>query len=215
MENRAPDEKELLRKWRTSRSEEEQRQILERILTPYIGRIGRWALRIRGNPDDAAEAAQDALLAICSHLGEFRGECRFSTWVYTIVRNQVWKKSSRVARRGETSLEEVAEPQGEESSDPESIFRKRESTDQLRKWIDSELTSLEARIFLLHFGEGIPLQVLNRQLGLTNRSGARAYLLAAKRKLRRRIKSSRNLRESFGRHGFFHRFARAKGAKNG
>ena len=215
MKNRGPDEKALLREWRDSRSGEEKRQLLEKILTPYIDRIGRWALRIRGNPDDAAEAAQDALLAICSHIGEFRGECRFSTWIYTIVRNQVWKKSSRVARRGETSLEEVAEPQDKASSDPESIFRKRESTDQLRKWIGSELSSLEARIFLLHFGEGIPLQVLNQKLGLTNRSGARAYLLAAKRKLHRKIKSSRTLRESFGEHRFFHRFARAKGAKNG
>jgi RNA polymerase sigma-70 factor (ECF subfamily) len=187
-EERASEEI-LLERLRLSRSEEDRRALLERILAPYLDRIARWALRISADPDTAAEIAQDALLAICSHVDGFRGECRFSTWIYTIVRNQAWKRGSRDPKGMEVPLDEAPEPAS--SADAEIALVRRERIDQFRLWIDTELTPLEARIFLMHFGEGVPLAVLDRELGLDNRSGARAYLTAAKRKLRRKVKGLR------------------------
>jgi hypothetical protein len=35
----------------------------------------------------------------------------------------------------------------------------------------------------MHFGEELPLDVITRMLNLTNASGAKAYLVSAKRKL--------------------------------
>jgi hypothetical protein len=49
---------------------------------------------------------------------------------------------------------------------------------------DARLDPTEARAFTLHYGEGVPLQLVTRQLELSNASGARVQLASAKRKLR-------------------------------
>jgi hypothetical protein len=36
---------------------------------------------------------------------------------------------------------------------------------------------------LLHYGEELPLSAVSRMLGLTNKSGAKAYIVSARRKL--------------------------------
>jgi RNA polymerase sigma-70 factor, ECF subfamily len=35
----------------------------------------------------------------------------------------------------------------------------------------------------LHYGQELPLNTVSRMLGLTNKSGAKAYIVSAKRKL--------------------------------
>ncbi|GGN85002.1 DNA-directed RNA polymerase sigma-70 factor [Actinoplanes lobatus] len=48
-----------------------------------------WAicLRLTGNHADAEDALQDALMAAWQHLGSFRQDARFSTWLYRIAAN--------------------------------------------------------------------------------------------------------------------------------
>ncbi|MEV4642024.1 sigma-70 family RNA polymerase sigma factor [Actinoplanes sp. NPDC049548] len=48
-----------------------------------------WAicLRLTGNHADAEDALQDALMAAWQHIGSFREEARFSTWLYRIAAN--------------------------------------------------------------------------------------------------------------------------------
>ena len=45
------------------------------------------ALRVVGNPEDAEDLAQQTFLRAWRALGSFRGESRFSTWLYRIVTN--------------------------------------------------------------------------------------------------------------------------------
>lgn len=48
-----------------------------------------WAvcLRLTGNVHDAEDALQDALTAAWQNIGHFRGDARFSTWLYRIAAN--------------------------------------------------------------------------------------------------------------------------------
>jgi RNA polymerase sigma-70 factor (ECF subfamily) len=47
------------------------------------------ALRLIGNPWDAADVTQEAFIKAFGALGRFRGEARFSTWLHRIVVNAV------------------------------------------------------------------------------------------------------------------------------
>ncbi len=50
-------------------------------------RLWSICLRITGNPHDAEDALQDALVAAWQHLGSFRGDSQFGTWAYRIAAN--------------------------------------------------------------------------------------------------------------------------------
>ena len=64
------------------------------------------ALRMCGNPEDAADAAQEAFLASWKGLPRFRGEAGFSTWLYRLTSNAAIDHLRRVKRqRGEVSLD--------------------------------------------------------------------------------------------------------------
>jgi RNA polymerase sigma-70 factor, ECF subfamily len=57
-------------------------------------------LRILRDPDDAAEATQDAYLRAWRGLGGFRGDAMFTTWLYRVATNAaISKQRSRKRRR--------------------------------------------------------------------------------------------------------------------
>ena len=74
-------------------------------------------LRILGDPDDAAEATQDAYLKAWRGLKGFRGDAMFQTWLYRVASNAaISKHRSRKRRRAhearieDEALTEIAGP---------------------------------------------------------------------------------------------------------
>lgn len=63
------------------------------------------AARMLGNHEDAQEATQDVLVRVATHLGAFRGESAFSTWVYRIARNVVLTYRTRLPEWPTVSME--------------------------------------------------------------------------------------------------------------
>ena len=57
------------------------------------------ALRMCGNPEDAADAAQEAFLSAWRALPSFRGEAGFSTWLYRLTANASIDLLRRVRRQ--------------------------------------------------------------------------------------------------------------------
>ena len=60
------------------------------------------ALRFLWHPQDAEDAAQEVLIRVVTHLGSFRGESAFRTWVYRISANTLL--SLRRGRMERTAL---------------------------------------------------------------------------------------------------------------
>ncbi len=50
-------------------------------------RVYHLCLRVLGNADDAADAAQDAFISALRKLSQFRGDARFTTWMHRVTVN--------------------------------------------------------------------------------------------------------------------------------
>ena len=50
-------------------------------------RVYNLCLRLLGNADDAADAAQDTFLSVLTKLEQFRGDAAFTTWMHRIAVN--------------------------------------------------------------------------------------------------------------------------------
>src|SRR5262245_33584698 len=74
-------------------------------------RAYRLALRIVRSPADAEEVAQDAFVRAWLALPSYRGESRFSTWLYRIVARRALDRAAvlRTRRGREAPLDAVAE----------------------------------------------------------------------------------------------------------
>ena len=64
--------------------------------TPLVHGVCR---RILGNPDDALDATQEALISIATKIGTFDGRARFTTWCYRIATNAALDEARRRGRR--------------------------------------------------------------------------------------------------------------------
>ncbi len=75
------------------------RDALDRLIRTHYDRIHAVCRRITGNESDAADAAQEALIAMVRGLHRFDGRSAFSTWVYRIATNASLDELRRRRRR--------------------------------------------------------------------------------------------------------------------
>src|SRR5579863_6684929 len=73
-----------------------------------------FALRQIGAQAVAEEVVQDAFVRVVQNAAEFKHEARFTTWVYTILRNLCIDQLRRRALRRHPSLDERASRRGDE-----------------------------------------------------------------------------------------------------
>jgi RNA polymerase sigma-70 factor, ECF subfamily len=154
------------------------------------GEVGRRAPRLQlAGPelDDLAhQAAGDALIAITSKLGQFRGESRFTTWAYKFVIFEVSAKIGRhFWRHPDVRLD--AEDWGRLPArfgfDPAQEAEWRDLLAALRRAVDEELTARQRSVFVAIVLNGVPLDALVIELA-SNRNAIYKTLFDARRKLR-------------------------------
>lgn len=81
----------------------------ESLVRKYEKKMYNVALRITGNAEDAAEAAQDAFVSAYRRLQGFKGDARFSTWLYRITVNASLNRV-KAAKKEPVSLDDCPEP---------------------------------------------------------------------------------------------------------
>ena len=89
----------------------------EPLVTENQTRAYHLAYRLLGNEADAADAVQDAFLKAYTSLGDFRGESRFSVWLYRLVNNVCIDALRRRKRQDAVSLV-IEDEDGEETELP-------------------------------------------------------------------------------------------------
>ena len=64
------------------------RSLFYDLIQPYQRTVYAAAYSVLGNPTDAEDAAQEAFLKALTHIGQFRSEAKFSTWLVQITLNE-------------------------------------------------------------------------------------------------------------------------------
>ena len=161
---------------------------LQELFRRHYTRVVTWCLRVAGDREEAYDLAQAVFVKAQRHLGTFRGESKVSTWLYSITRSECLNYLKSRPSLNDALDDEVAEalPDDPESR-PERVFELHSSVQDALALLDRELTDTEKLVFTLHYGDDVPLRIITRLLGLENLSGAKAYLVSARRKLARAL----------------------------
>jgi RNA polymerase sigma-70 factor (ECF subfamily) len=158
--------------------------VFAEIFELYRVRVVAWCYRISRNHDTANDLAQEVFLKAYRNRDSFRGDSSVSTWLYAIARNHCLTALKRHPHDS-LSLDLVnhATLRDETAVDPNRAAEQGEASRRLLRLMTRTLDPLEVRVMTLHYGHEVPLATITRQLSLSNPSGAKAYIVNARRKL--------------------------------
>jgi RNA polymerase sigma-70 factor (ECF subfamily) len=91
-----------------------EKELFHELIRPYERMVYLTVFSIVRNETDAEDSAQDAMVNAYRHLGKFRGDAKFSTWLTTIAVNEGRQKLRRAKRTKEDSLDEPIEGEEQE-----------------------------------------------------------------------------------------------------
>ena len=159
----------------------------EQLYRRYSGRVFALCLRMVKNEKEAEDLTQEAFLMLFRKIHTFRGEARFSTWLYRLTANVVLMRF-RKKRHPEVSLDATLESD-EEDSRPLKEFGGPDL--RLSGVIDhvnltraiEQLPDGYKEVFLLHDVEGYEHTEIAEKLGCTV-GNSKSQLFKARLRLR-------------------------------
>ena len=138
--------------------------------------------------DIANEAADDALMSILRRLDDFRGDSRFTTWVYKFA---LLEAAVKLRKRAWQGREVPIEPEtwslfSSAGLEPDAELEQSELLTTLQEAIAHLLTPHQRRVLVALALNGVPIDVLAERLN-TNRGALYKTLHDARRKLRKHL----------------------------
>ncbi len=176
------------------------RAAFEELVRNYDSQVLRLAYHLTGSEADAQDIYQEAFLKAYRHIGNFRFECSFYTWIYRIVTNLCLDHLRKRNTRKEDSAMMV-DSDGEEYSVIDSVADDRPGADPERDLMRKELggkiqaalqrlTPRERMVFELRHYQGLRLRTIGEVLNTTEET-AKNTLFRATQKLRGALGSMR------------------------
>ena len=179
---------ELVSRYLAATRDEDGMASIQELFRRHYQTVVTWCLRLAGNRDDACDLAQGIFVRVQRNLGGFRGESKFSTWLYSIARSECMTFLKARPQRSEPAQEdEVLELADLITVGPDDFLERKAAGQMVRALLDGELDDVEKQVFTLHYGDDVPLETITRLLALRNRSGAKAFIVSARRKLARAV----------------------------
>jgi RNA polymerase sigma-70 factor, ECF subfamily len=149
---------------------------------PAVERLARHLLR---DPEDARDAAQEALAKLCVRIRQFRGEARFSTWLHRLVVNTCCDVASRRNARPWEPLDD------ELRAAPDNDPARAAGLSELRAELCSSLAGIapdQARVVVLKDALGYSFDEISAASGMPVGT-AKCYAHRGRARLRARLES--------------------------
>ena len=154
------------------------------LVQTYETSVYRLALRMCGNAHDAEEVAQEAFMAAWKGLPSFRGESKFSSWLYQLTTNEAINFLRKEKRhRAATPLEDEIEPATGDTA--HQAAETKELHQALQQALEA-LTPEHRQIFLLRQMRQLSYEEIGRLLGLESGT-VKSRLNRAKKQLRQNL----------------------------
>ena len=158
--------------------------LFDELYSRYRIRVSDWCRRFSGNRNCADDMTQDVFLRAFRYRHTFRGDATLSTWLYAITRNHCLTALKKfggdpAASAGKLDRDLCAT----NAIDPYTQIEQQQRFFAMWDLIAARLSPTEARVMQLHYGHERPLASITTELMLSNPSGAKAYIVNAKRKL--------------------------------
>lgn len=165
-------------------------QYVNELFRRHHVKIARWCFAVTNDRESAADLAQEICVKAYQNLGSFKGQSKFTTWLYSITRNHCLNAvRSRAAAPVTDSDETIVDMLPDLASEnPQAAVERKQLASIARQFVNEALDETERVVFTLHFAEELSLDAITSMLKLENASGAKAYLVSAKRKLERVVK---------------------------
>ena len=153
----------------------------EQLVVAYEGPVYRLALRMCGSTEDAREVTQDAFLAAWRGLPAFRGDSRFSSWLYRLTTNAAIDFLRREKHHlGNLPLEEA--PERPDPQQPELLAEQREQQEALQRALD-QLSPEHRQVLLLRVVQQLSYDEIAQALSLESGT-VKSRISRARRQLR-------------------------------
>ena len=144
----------------------------ELLMSAYEKNVYNLALRMCSNPEDAADMTQEAFIKAYNSLSSFRGDSKFSVWLYRIVSNVCLDFLRKQKRRPSVSLS-VEDDDGEstelqipdESNSPHKLLEQKLSREALSRGL-KELPEDQRQILILRELQGLSYDEISEVLNI-------------------------------------------------
>lgn len=160
----------------------------EALVTEYEKNVYNLALRMTGNAEDAADMSQEAFIKAYNSLEGFRGDSKFSVWLYRIVSNVCLDFLRRQSRRPAVSLsmededgEDVQLDIPDETQSPEILLERSETRDAVRRALEL-LPDEQRQILLLREIQGLSYEEIAAALDIETGT-VKSRIFRARKKL--------------------------------
>ena len=171
-----------------------EKELFHELIRPYERMVYMTVFAIVRNETDAEDGAQDAMVNAYRHLGKFRGESKFSTWLATIAMNEGRQKLRKLKRAKEDSLDEPVQSEEQEITPapltdwreiPLEALERQELCEALRDAV-AELPGIYRQIFTLRDLDELNVAETAAALGI-NENMVKVRLHRARMMLQKRL----------------------------
>jgi len=166
----------------------------EEIVRRYEGRVYRLGLKILHSPEDAEDLLQKTFLNVFENMENFRGDSKFSTWLFRIATNNALMKLRKEKGKKTDSLDtpidvgegEILPQIVDGKTNVPVIYEKKEFLKYLEQAV-SELPEIYRLVFILRDVEGFSNKEVAKMLDLSV-PAVKSRILRARLYLRDKLK---------------------------
>jgi len=151
-----------------------EKELFHELIRPYERMVYLTVFSILKNETEAEDAAQETVINAYRHLGSFRAEAKFSTWLTTIAINEGRKRLRKAKGAAFESIEEQIEEKGGDYTPapltdwreiPLEALERKELREALQKAV-AELPDTYRQVFTLRDLEEFNIEETAQALGL-------------------------------------------------